>query len=946
MCWACDLDPRNAGNGIHDFITHTEVGDTDSPISLAVYSPSDYRSPDQNINGQLTGWYWGGDLKLSYSFPTVSVSTRWDGPLNIDQQAGLRLWLDQYASISGLGFVEEGTSTTADMRMGTSDFYGARNGFAYYPQNTANAGDIYIGSGYQDPDVGGEAWYVLGHEIGHAVGLSHGHQNFNGFGTLEAAWDTAEFSIMTYRSFVGDGPFGFRDNAADGYAQSLMIYDIAAVQFVYGANFGHNAGDTTYRFSTQTGQMFIDGIDADEGFGRAGDKIFRTVWDGDGEDTYDFSNFDTDLSIDLRPGSWTDLDVGGTAHRAQLDADVAYAPGIVQWARGHVYNALQYQGDARSLIENAMGGGGDDELIGNVASNRLSGGGGDDTLFGSAGDDILIGGSGTDTAIYSFGFANYSFGTIGSYLTVLGEGLDTVWDDVETLLFDGAGYSFDYLYGLFDDSPQPQPNGIEVSLIDADSDRELAMLTDGGSIELASLAGKNLTLAVGPDDLDVDGGVGSVRLTLTVDGESFTRTESAAPYALFGDRNGNFFGGGLSADAPGDYQLTLEVFSGAGGSGTKMATRMLSFSVTADTVPEPQPEPQPDPQPEPEPDPEPTPEPQPDPQPAPDGVKVALIDTDSDQELAKLSDGGTVALAALTGRSLTLAVGPEDLDVDGGIGSVRLTLTVGDQSFTRTESAAPYALFGDRNGDFFGGGFSADTPGDHTITLEIFSGGGGSGTKIATKALSFSVVGETSPEPDPQPDPVPDPLPDPLPDPEPLPEPLPDPIPDPDPNFVYGTNGNEWLKGGGGDDALNALGGNDVVRGYGGNDTLVGGDGDDVLRGEAGDDILTGGDGTDIFRIRSGKWNQGRDYITDFDVTEDKFVFNARDMLKADPTLAGEDGVLTLSDLDASDDYRLAFDPSFNLVVDHATGIVHLVGVTFSQDRDSFAELGGFMEIA
>lgn len=49
---------------------------------------------------------------------------------------------------------------------------------------------------------------------------------------------------------------------------------------------------------------------------------------------------------------------------------------------GHVFNALLFYGNEASLIENAIGGAGDDILVGNFGSNLLDGGAGDDELIG------------------------------------------------------------------------------------------------------------------------------------------------------------------------------------------------------------------------------------------------------------------------------------------------------------------------------------------------------------------------------------------------------------------------------------------------------------------------------------------------------------------------------------------------------------------------------------
>ncbi len=169
--------------------------------------------------------------------------------------------------------------------------------------------------------------------------------------------------------------------------------------------------------------------------------------------------------------------------------------------------------------------------------------------------------------------------------------------------------------------------------------------------------------------------------------------------------------------------------------------------------------------------------------------------------------------------------------------------------------------------------------------------------------------------------------------------------PTPDPDTVAGNPWNEWLKGTGEADRLDALAGDDVVRGYGGDDTLVGGTGDDTLRGEAGDDQLTGGEGADIFRIRSGKWGQGDDVITDFELGTDKIALVAADMLKDDPTLAGTDGVLGLDDLDASGNFALGASADGDLLISHQTGSVEVDGVAFDATTDSFDEIANILEI-
>lgn len=167
-----------------------------------------------------------------------------------------------------------------------------------------------------------------------------------------------------------------------------MMLDIQALQHLYGANYNTRSGSTTYSWNPATGELSIDGI----GQGApSGNRIFATVWDGGGNDTYDLSAYTSDLAVDLRPG------------RSSLFAvDQLADLGDGKSAGGNIYNALLHQDDERSLIENVQGGSGNDTLIGNQTINRLSGGAGDDRLVGGGGRaDLLDGGAGIDTVDYS-----------------------------------------------------------------------------------------------------------------------------------------------------------------------------------------------------------------------------------------------------------------------------------------------------------------------------------------------------------------------------------------------------------------------------------------------------------------------------------------------------------------------------------------------------------------
>ncbi len=72
---------------------------------------------------------------------------------------------------------------------------------------------------------------------------------------------------------------------------------------------------------------------------------------------------------------------------------------------------------------------------------------------------------------------------------------------------------------------------------------------------------------------------------------------------------------------------------------------------------------------------------------------------------------------------------------------------------------------------------------------------------------------------------------------------------------MSGSDGDDTLIGGAGNDTLNGGNNHDVLLGGSGNDTLNGGSGDDILFGDSGTDSLSGGNGSDQFIIFQGLGN-------------------------------------------------------------------------------------------
>jgi serralysin len=341
-----------------------------------------------DIDGVLSGIRWS-DPHLTFSFAASGVSIGSLLGVNIQtlstqQQDAIRTVLKIAASITNLSFTEVGDSRGAQgtMRFGESPTEITASG--YYPSTQASGGDAWFNlTDYNSPRPGGYAFMTMLHETGHTLGLDHGH---DGTYALPADHDSLEYSVMTYRSY-GGGPTGAYSVRDGSYPRSYMLDDLAALQYMYGANYGTNAGDTTYKWSPSTGELAVNG--AGQG-AAATNTILETIWDGGGNDTYDFSAYTSALRVDINPGSWT------TTSSAQL---AALASG--HQARGNIASAYLYAGNGASLIENVRGGSGSDQIVGNVAANRLEGAKGNDTLAGGASNDVLRGGKGSDTFVFN-----------------------------------------------------------------------------------------------------------------------------------------------------------------------------------------------------------------------------------------------------------------------------------------------------------------------------------------------------------------------------------------------------------------------------------------------------------------------------------------------------------------------------------------------------------------
>ncbi|WP_210484567.1 M10 family metallopeptidase C-terminal domain-containing protein [Microvirga antarctica] len=230
--------------------------------------------------------------------------------------------------------------------------------------------------GWQSLSPGGDGRNTVVHEIGHSLGLAHPHDGgsqadattFPGvaqsddrgiLGLNQGIW-----TVMSYNAGLDSAPH----DKEFGAQSALGALDIKALQVLYGANYGNALGDDVYTLPTTN----------------AAGTGWSCIWDAGGIDTINGAGETGAVVIDLR--------------EATLDPADPNAAGFVSAPFGVAGGFTIANG---AVIENAIGGAGNDVLGGNLASNNLSGGGGADMMVAGDGRDTLTGGAGNDTFIFN-----------------------------------------------------------------------------------------------------------------------------------------------------------------------------------------------------------------------------------------------------------------------------------------------------------------------------------------------------------------------------------------------------------------------------------------------------------------------------------------------------------------------------------------------------------------
>jgi gamma-glutamylcyclotransferase (GGCT)/AIG2-like uncharacterized protein YtfP len=251
----------------------------------------------------------------------------------------------------------------------------------------------------------------------------------------------------------------------------------------------------------------------------------------------------------------------------------------------------------------------------------------------------------------------------------------------------------------------PDPaDELSLTLINADTDQDIATLTEGYVIDYTAIGTKNISIRANANPETT----GSVVFYLNGN----KKTESVAPFAVAGDKTSS----GKSdyyaispALAAGNHSISATIYSATGGSGTKGTERTVAFSVKSEDTSTPEPE-------------------------ELSVVSFTLINADTDQEIGPLTDDYVIDYAAIGTKNINIRANTNPSKV----GSVILDLN----GKMKTESIEPYVLAGDQvksSGIDYYAISPVLTAGTYNLSATPYTSSGGGGTKGTALTVSFSV---------------------------------------------------------------------------------------------------------------------------------------------------------------------------------------------------------------
>ena len=349
----------------------------------------------------LTQGFWEdvGGQERSWTQNNITFSLNGFSSSN---ESGIRQAFDLWSDVADIEFTEisgdadidvtEGNDSRAYARTWTSGTEIARSDI-FIDTNTYSWGDLETQGGY--------GFLSILHEVGHALGLGH-TGNYNGSASYnnDAQWanDTHQTSVLSYFS-AGNVGSDHRDESNQWqYSASPMLFDIVAIQSIYGADYTTRNDNTTYGFNSNAGHDQYDYSITEVPF---------AIWDGGGIDTIDVSGYSTDQTIYLTEGDFS--------------------------STGNMTNNLVIAYGAQ--IENAIGGSGDDSFFANNVDNNIDGG---------LGNDVIE---------YFYNVTDFAFNFISNSvvaLTNIAQSFTDTLSNIENYIFADGSFSFSELKENFE----------------------------------------------------------------------------------------------------------------------------------------------------------------------------------------------------------------------------------------------------------------------------------------------------------------------------------------------------------------------------------------------------------------------------------------------------------------------------------------------------------------
>ena len=370
-----------------------------------------------------------GKTQITYGFLSdTSGELQGVQPYSDEQRQAVEAALDKFATVLNVTFVED-YSSTPDLKFYLDDLTSVGKS-AYAGYASAQTGEVHINAtSYADEGLlqpGAYGFEVLLHEISHAMGLKHPFEA----PVLPISENNENNTIMSYTSN------GENDT-------ELKPFDIAALQFLYGVNQSIATGDDSYSFA---------------------DKY---IVDAAGVDVFDASAQSTNTHIDLNQGGWSYVG-------EKNDSILADNQSVINFG---------------THIENAIGGSGDDTLVGNTLNNVLAGGAGQDTykFTQGGGVDRIIDADADSHIVLSEVNIKQIYNYQGHlYYGLNGDGLDVDIDSIASWEVNGQTYNQDEFKVLVATLIEVQGNTV------LDDMQRNAILTDQTPANITGNASDNI----------------------------------------------------------------------------------------------------------------------------------------------------------------------------------------------------------------------------------------------------------------------------------------------------------------------------------------------------------------------------------------------------------------------------------------------------------------------